>query len=69
MEYIIDLIGLVFFIILLYSFVNKETMVCTDKKCNGTMKSFIYIGDGDGPAPDHLHFKCDKCGKEEQILQ
>jgi len=69
MEYILDIIGILCFMVILYSFTNKETMPCTNEQCDGTMESFIYTGDGDGPAPDHLHFKCNKCGKEEQILQ
>lgn len=43
-------------------------MKCTENNCSGIMSQTDYIGDGSGPAYDHIHYKCDKCKKVIEVL-
>jgi len=63
---LIYLLASIFLPVLIVSILMTRTKECPE--CDGRMKEMTYVGDGDGPAVDHIHYKCPRCGYTENEL-
>jgi len=65
-DLLLMLMPIVFIVFYLFSpkHLNKKCPNCNKYE----MYSNMYIGDGDGPAPDHIIATCRNCEYTEEIL-
>lgn len=67
MEVLIDLIiPILIVVVIALMLALRKTRICDN--CGGTMYSFNYTGDGDGPDLDHVHYKCNNCNITIEVL-